>query len=81
MTKVCASSLDRLGSACRHVVEYAPLHQDDGNIGDAADQGQHQDRNKYHGGVRLTVSEAQQIAQSGISAHQLAHHDPDHGER
>src|SRR5215470_347274 len=73
--------LKRLTRARRHVVEHAPLDQDDGHIRDATDQRQHQDRNEYHRGVRLTLAEAQQIAQSGVSAHQLSDHDADHRER
>src|SRR5262245_13559764 len=42
--------------APRQVMEDALLDQDHGEIGNAADHGQHEDRDEYHRGVRLALA-------------------------
>src|SRR5215813_517279 len=67
--------------APRQVMEHALLHQDHGEIGYAADHGQHEDRDEDHRGIRLALAEGQEVAESEIAADQLAHHHADHRER
>lgn len=54
------------------------LDQDHGNIGDAADQGQHHDRNKNHRRIGLPFPKREQIAKPEIAADQFADDDANH---
>src|SRR5262245_41014744 len=66
--------------APRQVMEDALLDQEHGEIGNAADHGQHEDRDEYHRGVRLALAEGEQVAEPHIASDQLAHHHADHRE-
>src|SRR5262249_55015774 len=67
--------------AARHVMQYALLDQDHREIGNAADNREHENGDEYHGRIRLPLAEGEQIAEPKIASDQLAHHDADDGER
>src|SRR5262249_31638044 len=67
--------------APRQVMEHALLHQDHGEIGYAADYGQHEDRDEHHRGIRLALAEGQEVAESQIASDQLPHDHDDQGKR
>src|SRR5262249_12912519 len=67
--------------ALRQVMEHALLDQDHGEIGYAADYGQHEDRDEHHRGIRLALAKGQEVAESQIASDQLAPHHADPRER
>src|SRR6266705_5151751 len=56
------------GRARRQVMQHAVLDEDDGEIGEAADQGEHQDRDEHHRGIGLALAEREQVAEAEIAA-------------
>src|SRR5262249_21907697 len=51
------SALDPAQRPPRQIMEHTLLHEDYGEIGDASDHGQHEDRDKHHRGIRLAFAE------------------------
>ena len=62
-------------------MQHAQFGEDNEQIGDAADESQHDDGDEHHCGVALAFTEGQEIAEPRIAADQFADHDTDHRQR
>src|SRR6516165_4339765 len=60
------------GDSRWHIMQNAHFGQDDQEVSDTADEGEHEDANKDHGRVGLALAKHEQIAQTQIAADQFA---------